>query len=129
MFRPDDIDAFNDDVKSWTDEVKLEAVDRLYELGVVHRKGSPSKKALTSSVSTRQRQRNGITYRTSFVIPRHSVFLHKGVGKETPIELAGKTNRKAKKWLNPPIEDNFPKLENIVADHQGQMVLNAIIIK
>jgi hypothetical protein len=129
MFRPDDIENFNAAVKVWANDVRLEAIDDLDTLGVIHRANSKSPIPLKQAVKTAQSKRNGITYRVAFKIPRHSVFVHKGVGRDTPISMVGQTRRKAKPWLNPAIKRNMHQLEEIVQGHTGQMVLNAIIIR
>lgn len=129
MFRPEDMDKFNTDVKAWAGDTRQKAINELDALGVqasgVSKSPIPLRKALRAVVA----KKDGITNRISFRIPRHAVFLHKGVGRGTTIAQVGSTKRKAKPWLNPPIENNLDKLADIVADHQGNMIVNALIIK
>lgn len=129
MFRPEDVDKYNQDVSTWTKETKDAALTELDKLGVVHSPKSKSPVPLRKALKTAMRKQAGVTNRISFKIPRHAVFLHKGVGRGTSISQAGTTNRKKKPFLNPPIEQNIGKLTEIVADHQGTMIVNALMIK
>jgi hypothetical protein len=129
MFRPEDIDAFNSDVSQWTRAAKEAVVSEISSQGIIHRENSKSPVAAQNAIKTAQRKKTGVTARISFKMPRHMVFVHKGVGRGTKITDVGSTNRKAKPWFNPVIEKKFPELVDIVADHQGTMVLNAVMIK
>lgn len=129
MFRPEDIDEFNKEVGQWGKGSKTDLVQEMNSLGIVHREDSkspvPAQKALKMSV----RNKGGVASKISFKMPRHMVFVHKGVGRGTKITDVGSTGRKAKHWYNPVIEKNLPELVDIVADNQGTMVLNAVMIK
>jgi hypothetical protein len=57
------------------------------------------------------------------------VFVHKGVGRGTKISQVGSTKRKAKPWLNPIIDRNLDRLADIVADHHGTLIVNALMIR
>jgi hypothetical protein len=128
-FLPEDMDAFNSDVNKWTKETKSEVVSEIGALGIVHRENSKSPVAAQKALKTSQRKNAGLINRISFRMPRHMVFVHKGVGRGTKITDVGSTNRVAKPWFNPVIEKKLDELVDIVADHQGAMVLNAIMIK
>jgi hypothetical protein len=127
MFRPQDIDAYNKDISEWTKETYGEALDELDRLGVVHSEKSKSPIPLRKAFKTSIRKNAGVANRISFKIPRHAVFVHKGVGRGAKAGQA--SNRKAKPFLNPPIEKNMGKLSDTVADHQGTMIVNALMIK
>lgn len=129
MFRPQDVDAYNQEVSNWTKDTRQQAINELDALGVVHRPESRSPIPLRKALRTVVRKNVGVASRISFKIPRHAVFLHKGVGRGTKASQVGNTSRKAKPFLNPPIEKNLDKLAAIVADHQGTMVVNALMIK
>lgn len=129
MFRPEDVESYNSDVANWTKETLDAARNELDALGVVHSKKSKSPIPLKKALKTSLRKNAGVVDRISFKIPRYAVFLHKGVGRGTTISQVGTTNRKAKPFLNPPIEHNINKLVDIAADHQGTLVVNAIMIK
>lgn len=129
MFRPEDIDAYNAAVGDWTADAKSQVIAEMDALGIVHSEKSKSPVAAKKPLRTSLRKNAGVTNRISFKIPRHMVFVHKGVGRGTKISQVGTTNRKPKPFLNPVIEKNIGKLVDVVADHQGTMVVNALMIK
>ena len=57
------------------------------------------------------------------------VFVHKGVGKGTPIGMVGSTNRKPKEWFNPVIDKRVELLADKVAEHSADIVVNNITIR
>jgi hypothetical protein len=128
-FLPEDMDAFNTDVNKWTKDTKSEVVSEIGSLGIVHQENSKSPVPAQKAIKTSQRKNAGLVNRISFRMPRHMVFVHKGVGRGTKITDVGSTKRVAKPWFNPVIERKIDELVDIVADHQGAMVLNAIMIK
>jgi hypothetical protein len=129
MFRPEDIDAFNSEVGKWAKDSRVDIVNEIKSLGILHHEYSkspvPAERALRMSL----RNKVGVVNRIGFKMPRHMVFVHKGVGRGTKISQVGSTKRVPKPWFNPVIERNLPKLVDIVADHQGTMILNAVMIK
>jgi hypothetical protein len=129
MFRPEDVDAYNKDVSGWTKDTKAAVVSEMNALGIVHSENSKSPVSAQKALRTAIRKDAGVTNRVSFKIPRHMVFVHKGVGRGTRISQVGSTKRKPKPFLNPVIEKNIGKLGDIVADHQGTMIVNALMIK
>lgn len=129
MFRPEDIDAYNNAVGDWTSDTKGQVISEMDALGIVHSEKSKSKVPAKKALRTALRKNAGVTNRISFKIPRHMVFVHKGVGRGTRISQVGTTKRKPKPFLNPVIEKNIGKLAEVVADHQGTMVVNALMIK
>lgn len=128
-FLAEDMDAFNKDVSKWTKDTKAEVISEMNSLGIVHRENSQSPVPAQEAFKTSQGKKAGVVSKISFRMPRHMVFVHKGVGRGTKITEAGNSKRKAKAWFNPVIEKNMNDLVDIVADHQGAMVLNAIMIK
>lgn len=128
-FLPQDIGAFNSDVGKWAKDSRADLVSEIKALGITHydysRSPVPAERALRMSI----RNKVGVVNKIGFKMPRHMVFVHKGVGRGTKITQVGTTNRKPKPWFNPVIEKNLPDLVNIVADHNGTMVLNAVMIK
>jgi hypothetical protein len=129
MFRPEDIDEFNKEVGQWGKGSKTDLVQEMNSLGIVHRENSNSPVSAQKALKMAVRNKAGVASKISFKMPRHMVFVHKGVGRGTKITDVGSTNRKAKPWFNPVIEKNLPELVDIVADNQGTMVLNAVMIK
>jgi hypothetical protein len=57
------------------------------------------------------------------------VYVHKGVGRGTPIEKVGQTKRKAKEWYNPVIDRRIDELGDIVAEELGAAIVNNLFIK
>lgn len=128
-FLHEDIDAFNSDVSKWTKDTKSDVVSEMNSLGIAHHENSTSPVPAQQAFKTSQRKKAGVVTKISFRMPRHMVFVHKGVGRGTKITQVGTTNRVAKPWFNPVIEKKLDELVDIVSDHQGAMVLNAIMIR
>jgi hypothetical protein len=57
------------------------------------------------------------------------IYVHKGVGRGTPIEKVGQTTRKPKPWFNPVVEKRIDELADIVAEEIGDSFLNNLLIK
>lgn len=129
MFQPNDIEAFNKDVRDWTKQTRQDAVSAMSALGIMHSEKSRSPIPLRETLKTNITKQAGLPSRIRFRMPRHAVFVHKGVGRGTPIDRVGQTGRKPKPFLNPAIEKNIGRLVDIVADNQGTMIVNAITVK
>lgn len=125
-FKPEDEESFNADVSKWTIETKEALVNQMNSLGIVHRENSssevPAQKALKSST----RKQSGIVNKISFRMPRHMVFVAKGKGR---LRTDGTTNRQPKDWFNSVVDSRMDSLTDIVADHSGNLILNALLIK
>lgn len=128
-FLPDDIDAFNTDVSKWTKDAKADVISEMNSLGIVHRENSTSPVPAQQALKTSQSKKAGVVSKISFKMPRHMVFVHKGVGRGTKISQVGSTNRVAKPWFNPVIERKLDELVDIVAENQMTMILNSILIR
>jgi hypothetical protein len=128
-FLPEDMDSFNADAARWAKGTKDAIVDQMNSLGIVHRDNSQSTVPAQQALKQSQRKNAGVVNKISFKFPRHMVFVAKGVGRGVPVSKAGQSNRKAKDWFNDPVEKRMDELTDIVADHHGAMVLNAILIK
>lgn len=129
MFLVTDIDNFNADVDKWTKGSKDAVVNEMDSLGIVHRENSTSPVPAQKALKTSEKKNAGVINKISFKFPRHMVFVSKGVGRGTKASQVGSTNRKPKDWFNGPIERRMDELTDIVADHHGTMVLNALLIK
>ncbi len=57
------------------------------------------------------------------------VYVHKGVGRGTPIEKVGTTSRKPKELFNPVIDRRIDELADIVAEELGAALINNLLIK
>jgi hypothetical protein len=80
-------------------------------------------------INTRLRKQAGFVSRISFKFKKSGIFVHKGVGRGTPISKAGTTNRKAKEWFNPVIEKYANELMEGVADEWIDITFSKLKIK
>ena len=125
MFNQQDIDELNDGIKNWEDKNHNDLLSQMDALGIQHSKNSPNKIPLRRALKSTLRQRFGLTNKISYSMPRSAVLLHKGVSRGH-----GKNNpRTAKEWFNPVIDKNLDELADIVADGQGNLVINNVNIK
>ena len=115
----------NERIQKWDEKDLTDLRSEMDALGIKHSKNSPNKVPLRKALKSKLTQRNGLTNKISYSMPRSAVFLHKGVSRGHP-----KTNpRQAKEWFNPVVDKNLDELADIVADGQGTLVINAINIK
>ena len=120
-----DIDQLNDDIAGWDKKNTRDLKSKLDQLGVKHYKRSPSRVALQKVLKSKLRKRSGLTDRISYKMPRHAIFLAKGVSKGHPI-----TNpREVKDWYDPVVDDNLPELADIVANGSGNIIINNLNIR
>ncbi|MDH7463974.1 hypothetical protein QEG73_21915 [Chitinophagaceae bacterium 26-R-25] len=124
-----DYSSANNKMESWSDTTRDLLVAELLKLGIKHRFNSQSPRAAVQSLSDRLYQRNGIVNRISFKFPRHLIFVHKGVGRGTPISRVGQTGRQPKEWFNPVIDHRIEQLADIVAEDIGSAILNSLTIR
>lgn len=113
----------NSEVKAWANKTKNELKAKAKSLGIEHRENSPSGSSSTEAIKASVAKKFRIVSRVSFKFPRHMIFVHKGLGRDTPVSKQGTTNRKAKEWLDGPIEKNIDQLADIVAEHIGDEVI------
>ena len=114
----------NDEITRWSDDTKRDLVSELDSLGVQHYKNSPNKVPLRQALKRKLRKRFDTIDKITYQMPRSAIFLHKGVsrghGKDNP--------RKAKEWYAPIVDKNMDKLGDIVAEGQGNMIINNFTI-
>lgn len=122
-------DNYNTEVKQWgttiLKDVKQEAADE----GIIHRKNSKSEGSSVNKLRISYLSIAGQIKRISIKVRQTLIYVHKGVGNETPIAKAGTTNRKAKPFLNDPIDKKLEELADIVAEHTGDNISNDILIQ
>ncbi len=124
-----DYNPANQKIDQWATSVLGELKQEIDIQGIRHEKRSSSPKAAKASLTKTTKKTSGMIERISYRIPRHMIFVHKGVGRGTPIEKAGTTKRKAKPWFNPVIERNIDQLADIVAEELGSALVNNLLIK
>ncbi len=122
-------DKANEKIDGWGTDVLGQLKTEIDAQGIRHSKKSDSPKAARESLTKTNRKNDGLIERISYRMPRHMVFVHKGVGRGTPIEKAGTTKRKAKPWFNPVIEKNIDRLADVVAEELGSAIVNNLLIK
>ena len=148
MQNPDsgNIAAQNTAVSGWFNNVLRQIKSRYMQL--VHGKNRSGD--VLDSLKSSTHKSYGEIDRGSFKFNRYLVFIHKGAGagmggskgsqwysphgelKSTnPLSL-GKMNtgsRRAEEWLNPVLDDEVPKLADIVADFKADAAIKQIQIK
>ncbi len=125
MFEQHDIDELNSDIEQWNKRDKSDLLSEMDALNIKHSKYSPNKVPLRRAVKDRLRKSRGLINKISYSMPRSAVFLHKGVSRGH-----GKNNpREAKEWYEPVVDRNLPDLAEIVANGNGNMIINALKIR
>jgi len=119
----------NTPINNWGKQRFQELKQEIVKLGIRHTAASASPKAAINSLQYKTRKQNSIINRLGYVIPRHMIYVHKGVGRGTTIAQAGKTNRKIKPWFNPVIDRHMDELGDLVAEKLGDGIINNILIK
>ena len=139
------IDAFNNDVRSWGKKVavllrnkvkslfsKGKSTIRVYQSGI--HKGKKEGKLSNSIRAKFRKERGGEQIETiGFGLERHGVFLQKGVGRGYVASGGGITRiakteditayRVKKDWFNSTLEDNIKPLSNIITKHTGDAIV------
>jgi hypothetical protein len=122
-------DQANARIVGWSGDTLVKLRSEINTLGIRHAANSRSPKAAEKSLVARTPKRSGLIERVSYIMPRHMIYVHKGVGRGTRISEIGNTNRKAKPWFNPVIEANIDGLADIVAEEMGSAIINNILIR
>lgn len=81
----------------------------------------------------------GMANRIQYKMPRHLVFVHKGVGRGWPASrvadraaawsAASGEGRKPKPWFNPIVEKRIQELANIAAQNNAEVAAKRLMIK
>lgn len=111
-----------------TKETRTALISEQSKLNMEHGKNKSDPEPLTKII-TRTSKNAGVINRIRFKFKKSGVFVHKGVGKGTPIEKVGSTTRKAKPWFNPVIEEYANKMMEEVADEYVDVAFNQILIR
>jgi hypothetical protein len=124
-----DTQQLNKDVNRWAKSNEADLKSEARSLGIEHRANSPSSSSSVEALKSKVSNRFGIVSKIGIKFPQHMVYVHKGVGKGTPIARQGMTNRKAKEWFNPVIDKNIEQLADIIADGLGESIVNRLNFK
>ncbi len=128
-FSAEEMDDFAEDVKHWANKTKSDAISKMDELGIQASSKSKSRVPLRRAIKASVRKKDGMPDRISFKLPRYAIMRHKGVGRGTKITDVGTTPRTPAPFLNPVIEQNIDELADIVAERQGNLIVNALTIR
>lgn len=123
-----DFNKVNTIINAKTREAKDALVSEQSKLGMKHGKNKTEPEPLTN-INTRTSKNAGVINRIRFKFKKSGVFVHKGVGKGTPIEKVGSTTRVAKPWFNPVIEKYANEMMEAVADEYVDVAFNQILIR
>jgi hypothetical protein len=117
-----DLQQFNLEVAEWS---KVSLRDLRAELTRLNVKYSSNSNSLSKVLRSSVRKSRGMASRISFNMPRHAIFLHKGVGQGRPANRP----KGAKPWFNPVIDRNMPDLADKVANGQADLIVNTLNIQ
>lgn len=125
MFNQNDIENLNIKIENWDDRNKAEIKSTIDSLAIKRYAYSQNPLPLIKAFKSRLKKKYDVVNTISYSMPRSAVFLHKGVSRGH-----GKNNpRQKKEWFQPVLDKNFDELAEIVADGQGDLVVNALSIK
>lgn len=116
----------NAEVRLWAAGSAQHMQKEAKALGITHRSNSPSSGSSIDKIFSAVKTKFSIAERISFKFPRHLVFVHKGVGKGTPITAVGTTSRKAKEWFEKPMTKDIEKLADIVQENFADAAVSSI---
>lgn len=122
-------DMANQKIVGWSKDTLVELRSEIDDLGIRHVANSRSAQAAEKSLVARTPKKAGLVERVSYIMPRHMIYVHKGVGRGTKISEVGNTRRVAKPWFNPVIERRIDALADIVAEELGSGIVNNILIR
>jgi hypothetical protein len=122
----EEMDAFNERLKSWGDRVRSAMPGSISSEGI---KGT----RLSRSIRNTYYYEYGEIYRLGFSFRREGIFVHKGVGRGyvmnngivVKISKSQGFNRKPKPWFNPVIERFMPELEQIIHEYAESAIVNS----
>jgi len=121
-----EMDAFNEQVKAWSEQVKS-------ALGPSIRTNNILGSKLSRSIRSTHKYEYGEIYRLGFSFARHGIFIHKGVGlgyimRGSTVVKTSRTvgfNRHPKPWFNPVVEASIPELGEIIKAYSETAILNS----
>lgn len=128
LFKAMDYDRINDIVRSKTVDLKARLSGSIRGLNMKHVDSKSNYEPL-SKISTRISMQMGMANRIRIRFKKSGIFVHKGVGRGTKASQVGSTNRKAKEWFNPVIEEFADELAEALADEIVELTFNSIKIK
>lgn len=115
-----DLTEMTGEISQWNKENLADLKARLKALNVKHSKNSPNQVPLIRALKSQLHKDAGLIDRITYKMPRSAIFLHKGVSKGHPIS----NPRTAKEWYVPVVEKNIEKLQDIIANGAGNLIIN-----
>ena len=125
MFNYQDIEQYKADVQEWTRKSKGTTVNTMNALNIQHYPYSRNPEPLAKALRVLMRLKGDLPSKVVYRFPKSAVYVAKGVSRGHPIS----NPRQAKDWLNASIDKDFEELGDIVAEHTGDMIVNALMIK
>jgi hypothetical protein len=119
----------NFEVKAWANQTAALAKREMKKLNI---KAGPGIDSFRGKVYP---NKYGEADRIGFGMKKHMVFVHKGVGRGYPIDraskiaLPGEKTRIEKPFLNPVLDDQVPKLADVVVNHVADAAVRGMEIK
>lgn len=123
-----DYDKINEKVRAKAVNLRKRLQDSINRLNMKHVDSKSNYEPLTK-ITTRISKQKGLANRIRIRFKKSGVFVHKGVGRGTTASQVGSTNRKAKEWFNPIIDQVADELVEELADEMVDVVFNSIRIK
>ena len=116
-----DADKINIIIALKTQDLKARLQSSIRSYNMQHVNTSENPTPLTN-ISTRISQQFGVSNRIRIKFKRSGVFVHKGVGRNK--KDGSKSNRQAKEWFNPVVEQFADELASEVADEYIEIAIN-----
>lgn len=122
-------EQFNRGVEFWAEatrqklEFKLASIDLKTQLEVLKR-ARGRRKPLSKAIRTYTKEEFGQAEIIRFSFPVHGWYFDRGVGKETPIERAGTTEREPQPWIEEILERELEVLADAIVEIYGDDVLD-----
>lgn len=119
---PDEITQQNEAVQEWNRETFSQIRNRYMSLINSPKRSGDGLDSLKYTLS----KSFGEIYRVQYPFNRYLIFVHKGVGKGRPI---GSNKVRPKPWLTPVLDEQVPKLADIVAAFKSDAAVKRLDIK
>ena len=123
-----DLENINANIRSATKSCTQRLKERISELNMKHVSSPENFEPLTKITNGFSNQA-GLINRIRFKFKKSGVFVHKGVGRGTKASEVGTTNRKAKEWFNPVIEEFADELAEELADQHVELIFDKLKLK
>lgn len=126
MSNPESYLKYNNIIRNWNWPMPGYLKNQMRKLEVKSYSGD-----LYAALDFKYYQKYGQIFRIRYRMPKQGVWIHKGVGRGTPISKAGspQTKRKVKDWFNSPIQKPLERLAGQLANEGAELILNSVGIR